>query len=39
VDGGVFIEFSDTKSGLYSSTLLYSMLPQAEQLVDAGSDD
>jgi len=39
VDGGVFIEFVDGKNALYSSSLLYEMLPRAEQIDIAELDD
>lgn len=39
VDGGVFIEFADGKSGLYSSSLLYEILPRAEQVVQTELDE
>ena len=34
IDGGVYIEFSDGQSGLYSSSLLLEFLPQAEKIVN-----
>jgi hypothetical protein len=39
IDGGVFIEFADGKSGVYSASLLYGMLPQAEQIDPANFDE
>ena len=39
INGGVFIEFADGQSGLYSSSLLYEVLPQAEQIVNAVETD
>jgi len=39
VDGGVYIEFTDGKGGLYSSSLLFEMLPKAEQIIPAGPDE
>ena len=34
INGGVYIEFANGKSGLYPSLLLYEMLPRAEQVVE-----
>jgi len=39
MNGGVYIEFADGQSGLYSSSLLYGILPEAEQIVTAGPED
>jgi hypothetical protein len=38
-NGGVFIEFADGKSGFYSSSLLYEVLPKAEQVIKADEPD
>ena len=39
INGGVYIEFADGNSGLYSSNLLYQMLPEAKPIVEAGPDE
>jgi len=38
MDGGVLIEFDDGNCALYSASLLYSTLSQAEQLSDSEED-
>jgi len=35
LDGSLIITFSDGQCGIYSSALLYKILPQAEELLDA----
>lgn len=36
LDGSLIITFSDGQCGMYSSALLYKILPQAEELIEAG---
>ena len=39
MDQSVIVTFSDGKSAVYSASLLYAMMPQAEQLDRAKPED
>jgi len=39
IDRGVHIEFADGRSAMYSSSLLYEILPRAEQLNHTEPDE
>ncbi len=39
MDQSVIVTFSDGKSAVYSASLLYAMLPQAEQLDKAQPEE
>jgi hypothetical protein len=39
LSGGVVIQVEDGRCALYSSTLLYATLPQAEELIEEAEED